>query len=81
MAIEWPGSCPRVAAHTTFLQPMFAGLLAHPCPSQMGSGWGSLGPDQLAILPCWVRHDKQAQHGVIGPKVREGSEGLEEPRG
>lgn len=65
-ATRQPGSCPQVAAHTTFLRQIFS---AGPFPSQVGSGWGSVGPGQLALLPCQVRRGKQAQHGAMGPEV------------
>ena len=58
-------SFPGVAVHITLIQQMFF-WDAVLCPSQ---GWGSLGPDQFALLPCQVRHGKQTKHGAMGLEV------------
>lgn len=44
---------------------MFAGLLS----CALGSGGGSLGPDQFALLPRQFRCGKQMQHEAMGLEV------------
>lgn len=58
-------SFPAVAAHTAFIQQMFAGLLS----CALDSGGGNLGPDQFALLPRQFRCGMQMQHEAGGLEV------------